>query len=120
MYRGGLSRSRIAVLPGVPSKIVGYHLQLAGAADPGLHVAHEAASNSAPSRATAQGVARMQHLVVMVQETGRYPSRNAKSTSERSLAVWLQRRREDARAGAPGFGRGSAWLAGGPQSRQEI
>jgi hypothetical protein len=35
----------------------------------------------------------------MVQETGRYPSRNADSTSERILAVWLQRRREDARAG---------------------
>lgn len=56
----------------------------------------------------------MQLLVAMVQETGRYPSRNAKSTSERTLAVWLQRRREDARAGrlAPAFREGLAVLPG--------
>lgn len=41
----------------------------------------------------------MQELVALMQETGRYPSRNAEDPSERSLAVWLQRRREDARAG---------------------
>jgi hypothetical protein len=41
----------------------------------------------------------MQQLVAMVEETGRYPSRTAESTAERSLAAWLQRRREDARAG---------------------
>lgn len=35
----------------------------------------------------------------MVQQTGRFPSRTAESTSERTLAAWLQRRREDARAG---------------------
>jgi hypothetical protein len=56
----------------------------------------------------------MQEMVTLVQETGRYPSRNAKSISERSLAVWLQRRREDARAGrlAPEFREGLAALAG--------
>lgn len=37
--------------------------------------------------------------VAMVQETRRYPSRTAESTSERSLAVWLPRRGEGARAG---------------------
>jgi hypothetical protein len=50
----------------------------------------------------------------MVQETVRYPSRNAESTAERTLAVWLQRRREDARAGrlAPTFREGLAILPG--------
>jgi hypothetical protein len=35
----------------------------------------------------------------MVQTTGRYPSRHGATTEERTLATWLQRRREDARAG---------------------
>jgi hypothetical protein len=35
----------------------------------------------------------------MIQATGRYPSRHGATTEERTLATWLQRRREDARAG---------------------
>ncbi|WP_052309636.1 hypothetical protein [Arthrobacter sp. FB24] len=35
----------------------------------------------------------------MVQATGRYPYRHGTTTEERTLATWLQRRREDARAG---------------------
>jgi hypothetical protein len=98
MYRGGLSRTRIAELVGVPAPTVGYHLRLACAADLGLRGAHEAA-HAKPSRVTAKGLARMQELVAMVQQTGRYPFRNAESISERTLAAWLQRRRQDARIG---------------------
>lgn len=63
--------------------------------------AHEAANGTGSSRVTAQGLECMHQLVAMVQETGHYLSRNAESVSERTLAVWLQRRREDARAGRP-------------------
>ncbi|WP_223256948.1 helicase associated domain-containing protein [Arthrobacter globiformis] len=41
----------------------------------------------------------MQQLVAFVQETGRYPSRQSRSVSERTLAAWLQRRRQEARTG---------------------
>ncbi|MDQ0854977.1 hypothetical protein QFZ79_003088 [Arthrobacter sp. V4I6] len=63
---------------------------------------------------TARGLECMHELVTMFQETGRYPSRNAESTSERTLAVWVQRRREDARTGrlAPVLREGLAVLPG--------
>lgn len=114
MYRGGLSRSKIAALTGAAASTVGYHLRVACAADPALREAHEAAAGTGASRVTAQGRERMHQLVAMVRDTGRYPSRNAESTSERTLAVWLQRRREDARAGmlAPAFRDGLAVLPG--------
>jgi hypothetical protein len=115
MYRGGLSRGQIAALAGAPASMVGYHLRVACATDPLLREAHEAASGGTGAfRVTAQGRERMRQLVAMVQDTGRYPSRNAESTSERTLAVWLQRRREDARAGtlAPAFREGLATVPG--------
>lgn len=114
MYRGGLSRRKIAALAGVPESTVGYHLRVASAADPLLRAAHEEATGAGASRVTAQGRDRMHQLVTMVQDTGRYPSRNAESTSERTMATWLQRRREDARAGmlAPAFRDGLAVLPG--------
>lgn len=92
-------RSRIAELVGGPASTVGYHLRLACAADPGLREAHEAAANAKPARVTAQGLALMQELVALVQETGCYPSRTADRTSERARAAWLQRLREEAWAG---------------------
>jgi hypothetical protein len=52
------------------------------AADPGLRLAHEAAA-ARKTMVTAPGLERMQQLVALVQETGRYPSTNAESTSER-------------------------------------
>jgi len=66
---------------------VGYHLRLACAADPTVRDAHEAAASAKPARVTAQGLARMHQLVALLQETGRYPSRNAESTAERTLAA---------------------------------
>lgn len=113
MYRAGLTRARIAEVVRAPASTVGYHLRIAAAADPGLRPAHEAGA-ARKTMVTAQGLERMQQLVVMVQETGRYPSGSAQSTSERTLATWLQRRREDARAGnlAPAFRDGLAILPG--------
>lgn len=99
MYRGGLTRKQIGQVVGAPPSTVSYHLRLALAQDPGLLEAHRAAAMHSSSRVTAQGLERMQQLVDIVQETGRYPSWNAESRQERTLAVWLQRRRDDARTG---------------------
>ncbi|MBT2547203.1 helicase associated domain-containing protein [Arthrobacter sp. ISL-65] len=99
MYRGGLTRSRIAALTGAPTSMVGYHLALALAADPDLQADHEQASRQAPPRVSHQGLARLRELVAMVQETGRYPSRTSTNRAERTLASWLERRRHDAAAG---------------------
>jgi hypothetical protein len=98
MYRAGLSRARIAELVRVPAPTVGYHLRLAAAKEPGLRDAHKAAA-ARKTTVTTRGVERMQQLVTLVQDTGRYPSRTADSTSERTLATWLLRRREDLRDG---------------------
>ncbi|WP_308159594.1 helicase associated domain-containing protein [Arthrobacter sp. ISL-65] len=99
MYRGGLTRTRIAALTRAPTATVGYHLAVAVAADPGLQAAHEQAAAKAPLRVSPQGLALMRELVAMVQETGRYPSRTAEEVGERTLASWLDRRRDDDAAG---------------------
>jgi hypothetical protein len=114
MYRGGLPGRRIAALFEVPAPTISYHLRLARAADPELRPAHEEAVKTRDPHVTARGVEQMQQLVTMVREKGRYPSRNAESTAERTLATWLQRRREDARAGtlAPAFREGLSVLPG--------
>jgi hypothetical protein len=111
MYRGGLTRSRIAALTRAPAATVGYHLTIARAADPGLQAAHKNAAGS-PAHVTGQGLARMRQLVTMVKETGRYPSRTATTTDERTLASWLERRRHDAATGtlAPAYRDGLAVL----------
>ncbi|WP_395405612.1 helicase associated domain-containing protein (plasmid) [Arthrobacter sp. UC242_113] len=112
MYRGGLTRARIATLTRAPAQTVGYHLSAAVNADPALQAAHDEAAAKAPLRVGQQGLARMRELVVMVQETGRYPSRTAKDAAERTLASWLDRRRNDAVAGtlAPAYRDGLAVL----------
>ncbi|MFC9335797.1 helicase associated domain-containing protein [Arthrobacter sp. NPDC057009] len=113
MYRGGLTRSRIAALTRAPAATVGYHLAMARAADPGLQAAHVNAA-STQARVSVQSLARMHRLVAMVQETGRYPSRTAPAAGERTLAAWLERRRHDAAAGtlAPVYRNGLAVLPG--------
>lgn len=112
MYRRGLERRQIAELVKAAPATVAYHLAVARTIDPGLQAEHEAASRTKPSQVTARGLERMQQLVAMVQKTGRYPSRTAASTRERTLAAWLGRRREDARAGtlAPAYRDGLAVL----------
>ncbi|MBO1269972.1 helicase-associated protein [Arthrobacter sp. PO-11] len=114
MYRGGLSRGRIAELTGAPALTVGYHLGVACAADPGLRTAHEAAVGGKDRQVTARGLGRMKQLLAMVQETGRFPSLTADDVSERTLAAWLRRRRREADAGtlAPAFRDGLDVLPG--------
>ena len=99
MYRSGLSRGRIAALTGASPSTVGYHLKKAMAADPELRPAHLAAAAPKSTRVTHQGLARMRELIAAVQETGRYPAQYANDLSERTLAAWLKRRRNEARAG---------------------
>jgi hypothetical protein len=112
MYRGGLTRARIATLTRAPTATVGYHLSVAVAADPGLQAAHEQAAAKAPPRVNPSGLARMREVLDMVQEAGRYPSRIAADAAERTLASWLDRRRHDAAAGtlAPAYRDGLAVL----------
>jgi hypothetical protein len=98
MYRRGLSGGQIADLESAAPATVGYHLNIARAADPELLTEHQAAAGVRTALVTSQGQDRMQQLVTMVQETGRYPSRNAPEVSERTLAAWLQRRRREAGA----------------------
>jgi hypothetical protein len=98
---------------GGPVATLSYHLRLGRAADPELRSAHEKASKSG-ARVTARGLERMQELITVFQQTGRYPSKNAANTSERALAAWLQRRRVDAWANtlATAFREGLAVLPG--------
>jgi hypothetical protein len=98
MYPGGLTRAQIVKLVGAASSTVGHHLDVARKADPELQAAHDASAALRTTHAsTAPGLEHLEKLVAFVQETGRYPSRAATSDSERSLAVWLQHRREEAR-----------------------
>ncbi|WP_395405057.1 helicase associated domain-containing protein [Arthrobacter sp. UC242_113] len=100
MYRRGLGRRQIAELVKAAPATVGYHLGIARKADPGLQAEHQEAAGRKPSKVTVQGLERMQQLLAFVQETGRYPSRHSGTKSERTLAAWLQRRRQEARTGA--------------------
>ncbi|WP_028273002.1 Helicase associated domain protein [Arthrobacter sp. UNC362MFTsu5.1] len=114
MYRSGLSRSRIAEVTGVPGSTVGYHLSVARAADPGLESAHKEAMCGNTPRVSAHGLERIRELVAVVQETGRYPSPRAGTAAERSLGVWLERRRREAAQGtlAPEYRTGLGVLPG--------
>jgi DNA-binding transcriptional ArsR family regulator len=100
MYRRGLTRGQISEQTGAPISTVGYHLAAARTDDPTLREEHYAAANGNPARATRRSVQRMNDLVSMVQQTGRYPASNASEVSERSLAAWLRRRRRDAAEGS--------------------
>ncbi|WP_395405665.1 helicase associated domain-containing protein (plasmid) [Arthrobacter sp. UC242_113] len=113
MYRGGLTRARIAALTRAPAGTVGYHLSVALAADPGLQAEHEKAAGTPVPPVNGQGLARMCQLVAMVQSTGGYPSRASDDADERRLASWLERRRREAAAGtlAPAYREGLAVLA---------
>lgn len=98
MYRKGLTGDRIANLVDAAKSTVGYHLRIARTLDPGLKAEHEAALETKPTHFTTHGLERTRQLVSLVQETGQYPSRQSPSETERTLAAWLQRRRQDARA----------------------
>jgi hypothetical protein len=115
MYRKGLTTARIAELGKVSASTVAYHLSVARGQEPGLQDAHDGAAGGAPAaRVTGRTVERMNDLIAMVRTEGRYPSSKAGGAAERSLAVWLQRRRRDAAEGrlAPEVRDGLACLPG--------
>ncbi|MDR6556612.1 DNA-binding transcriptional ArsR family regulator [Arthrobacter pascens] len=98
LCRNGLSGKKIAELTGAPQPTVSHHLSAAWSVDRELKTDHEAAAGK-PAPPSLPGIIRMHHVILMVQETGRYPSRHSDDASERKLAAWLRRRRRDARAG---------------------
>lgn len=100
MYRRGLSRARIADLVGVPASKVGYHLTVARSLDTELSKEHEASTLRKNGAAVSpRGIERMNDLIEFVSSQGRYPSYRGMSPEERTLSVWLQRRRRNAAAG---------------------
>lgn len=99
MYRQGMTRARIADLENVSPSTVGYHLTVAKARNPPLQAEHDGAAPMRPvARVTTRTLERMGELT-LVRAEGRFPSTKATDTAERSLAVWLQRRRRDAENG---------------------
>lgn len=99
MYRRGLTGVQISRITGAPTRTVGYHLALAKKLHPELQSEHLKAGAGRHGRVTRRGLELMTQLIGMVEETGRFPSAKAPSKSERALAAWLNRRRNDERAG---------------------
>jgi hypothetical protein len=115
MYRKGLTTARIAEFGKVSASTVAYHLSVARGQEPGLQDAHDGAAGGEPAaRVTGRTLERMNDFIAMVRTEGRYPSSKAGGAAERSLAVWLQRRRRDAAEGrlAPEVRDGLACLPG--------
>lgn len=114
MYRRGLSRGKIADLTGAPLRTVSYHLAVARKLHHGLQSEHEVAAGWTRKRVTGQGRERMAQLIAMVQARGRYPSTKAEDKTERALAAWMNRRRQEAIKGTllPVFRDGLSILPG--------
>ena len=85
---------------------------VAVSADPNLSTEHRKGAGVSPTRVTPKGLARMNDVIVMVREHGRYPSTTSPNVAERTLAAWLRRRRREAEAGIldPAFRDGLAVL----------
>lgn len=98
MYRQGIPAPKIAAAAGVAKGTVRYHLHIAAQADPSLRDEHQAAA-SAPGRPSGAGLRNMEDLIALYKTEGRLPSFKGSSPRERTLAVWLQRRRQDANRG---------------------
>jgi hypothetical protein len=99
MYRHGIPAPKIAAAAGVGKSTVRYHLHIAAQLDPFIRDEHRAAA-SAPGRPSGAGLRNMEDLIALYETEGRLPSFKGTSPGERALAVWLQRRRQDADRGA--------------------
>jgi hypothetical protein len=99
MYRQGISAPKIAAAAGVGKSTVRYHLHIAAQADPSLRDEHRAASGT-PVQPSGAGLRNMEDLVDLYTTEGRLPSTKGLSPRERTLAVWLQRRRQETNRGA--------------------
>lgn len=98
MYRQGIPSPKIAAGAGAAESTVRYHLHRAAQQDPGLRAAHKAAV-SRSGRATSAGLQNLNDTIAFYDEEGRLPTTGGKTARERSLGVWLHRRRQDAAAG---------------------
>lgn len=78
----------------------------------GTGTKREEGRSDRPAQVTPRGLGRMNDVIAMVREQGRYPSTTSPNVSERSLATWLRRRRREAEAGTldPAFRNGLAVL----------
>jgi hypothetical protein len=99
MYRQGIPSPAIAAAAGVAKSTVRYHLHIAAKADPSIRDEHRAAAGP-PVRPSGAGLRNMEDLIALYKTEGRIPSFKGRSPGERALAVWLQRRRQDADRGA--------------------
>lgn len=96
MYRQGIPASKIASTAGVGQSTVRYHLAVAAAAEPSIRDDHRNATRTAPvTRVTAEGLRNLSDTLALYRAEGRLPSTKSPSARERSLAVWLLRRRHD-------------------------
>ncbi|MDQ0636379.1 hypothetical protein QFZ40_004350 [Arthrobacter pascens] len=99
MYRQGIPSPAIAAAAGVGKSTVRYHLHIAAQADPSIRNEHRAAAGT-PVQPTGAGLRNMEDLIDLYTTEGRLPSFKGTAPGERALAVWLQRRRQDAIRGA--------------------
>lgn len=114
MYQRGLSVGEIAKLVCAPARTVSYHLTQARKLQPELQAEHEQAVRVRPGKATTRGLHLMKQLIAMVRDTGRYPSRKSSDKTERALASWLYRRRQEYKDGTlmPAYRDGLSLLPG--------
>jgi AcrR family transcriptional regulator len=99
MYRRGIPSPAIAAAAGVGKSTVRYHLRTAAQADPSIRDEHRAAAG-ATARPSGAGLRNMEDLIALYKTEGRLPTFRGTAPGERALAVWLQRRRQDANQGA--------------------
>jgi hypothetical protein len=99
MYQQGIPAAAIAAAAGVGKSTVRYHLRIAAQADPAIRDEHRPAAG-APAQPSGAGLRNMENLIALYKTEGRLPSFKGPSPGERALAVWLQRRRQDADRGA--------------------
>lgn len=95
MYRRGMPSPAIAAAAGVAKSTVRYHLHIAAQAEPSIRDEHRAAAG-APGQPSDAGLRNLENIIALYKTEGRLPSVNGPSPRERTLWVWLQRRRQDA------------------------
>jgi hypothetical protein len=98
MYRQGIPSPAIAAAAGVAKSTVRYHLHIAAQEDPSIRAEHRAAAGI-PGQPSGAGLQNMEDLITLYTTEGRLPTSKGPSPRERTLAVWLHRRRQDANQG---------------------
>ena len=96
MYRLGLTAPQIAATVNVGKSTVRYHLAIAAKAEPSIRDEHRNAARAALGiRTTEKGLQNLHDTLTLYRAERRLPSTKSPSTRERTLAIWLLRRRHD-------------------------